>query len=88
MDEITKALLEVAKQLQLNAAKEADASKGYIEQKAAIANALTLVSDEETKMLLKALDEATDEKISDELNHNVSLIEEFTLLTGIQPATD
>ena len=82
------ALYEVARQLQANAMKEAEASKGYIEQQRAIAAALTVITDPDVKGLLEQIDAATSEKISDELQHNESLIAEFVALTGIQPAKD
>ena len=69
--------------------REAEAVEGYNEQLKVIA----LVRDAftgDTDMLeyLDTLEAATQEKIQDELNHGHSLYEEYTEITGIQPAKD
>lgn len=83
-----EALFNVARLLQKNAMLEAESSKGYIEQQAAISAALEVVTDPYYKALLERIDAETSEKISDELQHNESLIAEFVALTGIEPAKD
>lgn len=85
---LSKETLKVAEILQSNAKAEADASEKYIQQKRVIAEALEIETDEGILQLLKEIDAATDEKISDELNHNVSLIDEFIRLTNIPVAED
>lgn len=85
---MSKELLKVAEVLQLNAKAEAEASEKYIYQKQVIAEALEVETDENIISLLREIDSATDEKISDELNHNVSLIQEFVDLTGINVSED
>lgn len=85
---LSKETLKVAEMLQSNAKAEADASERYIQQKRVIAEALEVETDESIIQLLKEIDSATDEKISDELNHNVSLIDEFIRLTNIPVAED
>lgn len=85
---LSKEILKVAEVLQVNAKKEADASENYIFQKQVIADALLVEQDPVIIELLQKIDAATDEKISDELNHSASLIEEFVTLTKIPISED
>lgn len=87
MDEKTCAFMRLAKALQANAEKEAEAVKGYTEQLEAILAAHEL-ADEEDRDFLSKLYEETQEKISDELNHNQSLLNEYVEFTGIPVAEE
>lgn len=87
MDEKTCAFMRLAKALQANAEKEAEAVKGYTEQLEAILAAREL-ADEEDRDFLSKLYEETQEKISDELNHNQSLLNEYVEFTGIPVAEE
>lgn len=87
MDEKTCAFMRLAKALQANAEKEAEAVKGYTEQLEAILAAQEL-ADEEDRGFLSKLYEETQEKISDELNHNQSLLNEYVEFTGIPVAEE
>lgn len=87
MDEKTCAFMRLAKALQANAEKEAEAVKGYTEQLEAILAAQEL-ADEEDRVFLSKLYEETQEKISDELNHNQSLLNEYVEFTGIPVAEE
>lgn len=87
MDEKTCAFMRLAKALQANAEKEAEAVKGYTEQLEAILAAQEL-ADEEDRYFLSKLYEETQEKISDELNHNQSLLNEYVEFTGIPVAEE
>lgn len=87
MDEKTCAFMRLAKALQANAEKEAEAVKGYTEQLEAILAAQEL-ADEEDRDFLSKLYEETQEKISDELNHNQSLLNEYVEFTGIPIAEE
>ena len=87
MDEKTCAFMRLAKALQANAEKEAEAVKGYTEQLEAILADQEL-ADEEDRDFLSKLYEETQEKISDELNHNQSLLNEYVEFTGIPVAEE
>lgn len=87
MDEKTCAFMRLAKALQANAEKEAEAVKGYTEQLEAIL-ATQELADEEDRAFLSKLYEETQEKISDELNHNQSLLNEYVEFTGIPVAEE
>ena len=50
--------------------------------------ARSLFSDADVVGALDELEAATREKIADELNHSVSLNDEYTELTGIAPKED
>lgn len=93
MNEELKALLyDLSTMLMTNEEKEAEAVEGYNEQLKLIARVKELaVGDEEDVELrdfLDKLEAATEEKISDELNHGQSLYAEYVEMTGIKPATD
>mgnify|MGYP001092895403 CR=1 FL=1 len=88
MDEKTCAFMRLAKALQANAEKEAEAVKGYTEQLEAILAAQELADEEDRDFFLSKLYEATQEKISDELNHNQSLLNEYVEFTGIPVAEE
>ena len=80
------ALSELALVICANAQDEADATAGYQKQLAAISRAIELMPD--ASEFLTKLYSATEEKISDELNHSHSLLAEYQELTGIKPAED
>nr|DAR02892.1 MAG TPA: hypothetical protein [Caudoviricetes sp.] len=91
MDDTYFIRLKVGQVLQRNAQAEADATKEYTEQLAVIAEGITAAEaagDTELVELLKRFYDATEEKISDELNHARSLHEEYVELTGIKTAED
>lgn len=77
--------------LQANNALEAQAIVGYQEQRALIEECIGKIKEVTgNELLLEYLEQlksATDEKISDELNHTNSLNAEFVELTGIPVAT-
>ena len=80
------ALNELALLICANAQDEAAATAGYQKQLAAISRAAELMPD--ASEFLTKLYSATEEKISDELNHSHSLLAEYQELTGIMPAED
>lgn len=88
MTEQDKKLSEVAKILQSNAKREADAIEFYTLQLELIEEAISITEEGELKELLKSLYSGTEEKISDELNHSASLVNEYVQLTGINIAED
>lgn len=92
MDETIKELYALSGILMANEQREAEAVDGYNQQ-------LKIISEVREKLkgvgeyaellpFLDTLEAATQEKISDELNHGQSLYEEYVQLTGIQPAKD
>lgn len=91
--DLSCALYLVAKLLEENQSDEATAVKGYTEQLQAIARAQKIAGERpeenaEILSLLENLRAATEEKISDELNHQKSLLDEFVALSGIKIAED
>lgn len=80
--------IELAKIIMANQEKEADAVKGYIAQLDIIDKLIINLSNGggETKILafLEVLKSETEEKISDELNHQKGLLSEFVEFTGIK----
>lgn len=91
MDEQTKQeLLVIAEVLQKNAMAEADAAKLYTEQLQIINAAKEKLTNTTPDIIdyLNFLVSATEEKISDELNHARSLLDEYVEITGIQIAED
>lgn len=94
MDEkkLNCAMLELAKIIQANQEREAQAVKGYTEQLGAIddvINELALSPNETEKIaFLEQLREATEEKISDELNHQKGLLYEYVSFTEIPIAEE
>lgn len=87
MDERLKAFLNLARILQENAKREAEAIVGYTEQLEAILSAQAVAKDGD-RDFLDTLYSDTEEKISDELNHNQSLLTEYVEFTGIPVAED
>ncbi len=87
MDEREKAFSYLARVLQDNAKREAEAIAGYTVQLEAILSARA-VAKEEDKDFLDTLYSDTEEKISDELNHNQSLLNEYVDFTGIPVSED
>lgn len=86
-EEKQKVLFALSGVLMANEQKEAEAVEGYNQQLKLIAEAKEKFSDDEDIILfLDTLEDATKEKISDELNHGESLYAEFVQLTGIEPA--
>ncbi len=93
MNEELKALLyDLSTMLMKNEKAEAEAVEGYNEQLKLIARVKELAEGDEEGVELRdfldKLEAATEEKISDELNHGQSLYAEYVEMTGIKPATD
>lgn len=83
------ALLRLSEVVAENARREAEAVQGYTEQLKRIKEAQETFADvPDALSALGELEEETREKIADELNHSVSLNEEYTALTGIAPKED
>ena len=81
-----RALLRLSAVVAENNRREAEAVQGYTEQLNAVLDAQTAFEDSHDVLsALGELEEETREKIADELNHSVSLNEEYTALTGIAP---
>lgn len=74
--------------LMLNENREAEAIQGYSDQLKVIEELLEKLGESEYSEFLVKLENATKEKISDELNHGESLYSEYVELTGIQPAAE
>lgn len=90
-EELTRVLYELSSMLMANERKEAEAVEGYNNQLSLIDRAQDLVAESGDNDLLPFLDkleEATKEKITDELNHGENLYAEYVEMTGIKPATD
>lgn len=88
-DEQREALYCVAKMLCKNGAYENEAVHGYTEQLEAIDRATVLFAkNPDVVNVLQTLLKATEEKISDELNHAHSLLTEYENFMGIAPAQD
>lgn len=79
---------ELAELIQENQSKEAQAVKGYTEQLAVISKLIDLATDSDKKAFLEKLKAETEEKISDELNHQKGLLEEYVEFTGIKIKED
>lgn len=84
MEELLQA---IAISLMSNQEKEAEAVKGYQELIGLLNEAISQ-ADSEMIGYLEKLKAATEEKISDELNHQTELLSEYVAMTGIQPDTD
>lgn len=88
-DEQREALYCVAKMLCKNGADENEAVHGYTEQLEAIDCAIALFAGvPDVVTVLTTIRAATEEKISDELNHAHSLLTEYENFMGIAPAQD
>lgn len=90
-EEKQKALFALSSVIMANERREAEAVQGYNEQLKLIAEArekFVVEDDAELISFMDALEAATKEKISDELNHGQSLYAEYVRITGIQPAED
>ena len=84
-----KALYAVSRLLCTNGSDENEAVRGYTEQLEAIDCAIALFAGvPDVVTVLTTIRAATEEKISDELNHAHSLLSEYETLMGIDPATD
>ena len=94
MDEKTNCLeIELAKVIQENQEREAQAVKGYTEQLALIDELISEIpygdaTQGDKLAFLEELKQATEEKISDELNHQQGLLMEYVEFTGIQIKKD
>lgn len=90
MEDFEKRLLELGRELSFNQQKEADAVKEYTVQLSMIMQVINELPTEyeEWREPLEKLAAATEEKISDELNHARSLLEEYVNLTGIKIAEE
>lgn len=90
MEDFEKRLLELGRELSINQQKEADAVKEYTVQLSMIMQVINELPTEyeEWREPLEKLAAATEEKISDELNHERSLLEEYVNLTGIKIAEE
>lgn len=90
MEETERLLLELGTELSENQMKEAEAVKGYTRQLAMIMEVIDKLpaEKEELREFLDKLAAETEEKISDELNHQESLLGEYVSLTGINIAEE
>ena len=90
MEETERLLLELGTELSENQMKEAEAVKGYTRQLAMIMEVIDKLpaEKEELREFLDKLATETEEKISDELNHQESLLGEYVSLTGINIAEE
>lgn len=90
MEETERLLLELGKELSENQMKEAEAVKGYTQQLAMIMEVIDKLpaEKEDLREFLDKLAAETEEKISDELNHQQSLLGEYVSLTGINIAEE
>lgn len=92
--ELECAYYNLARIIQKNQEREAQAVQGYTEQLEAISRLKSILAEEQKTEnqqdleLLEALEEATKEKIADELNHEQGLLSEYVELTDIQPKED
>lgn len=83
------ALYAVSRLLCKNGADENEAIHGYTEQLEAIDCAIALFAGvPDVVTVLTTIRAATEEKISDELNHAHSLLTEYESFMGIAPAQD
>lgn len=84
MDE--KTLYDLAEKVQLNQQDEATAVKGYTEQ----GEIIQAIREKHPDMsdTCDRWEEINDELISDELNHQQKLIQLYSEITGIMPASD
>lgn len=88
-EEKQKLLYELSGTLMVNERREAEAVEGYNQQLKIITEVRNAFSDDEELLrFLDALEAATKEKISDELNHGESLYREYVEMTGIEPAKE
>ena len=80
--------IELAEVIQENQAMEAQAVKGYTKQLGVIERLMAHLAEgaENTEKIafLEELKAQTEEKISDELNHQQGLLSEYVEFTGIQ----
>lgn len=82
-------LYKLAQNIAENNRRESEAVQGYTQQLEIIQRAKDVCSDDaEVLSFLTALESATEEKISDELSHSISLNKEYTQMTDIQPKED
>lgn len=80
--------IELAEVIQENQAMEAQAVKGYTKQLGVIERLMAHLAEgaenAEKIAFLEELKAQTEEKISDELNHQQGLLSEYVEFTGIQ----
>lgn len=84
MDEKQCLEIKLAMSIQENATAEAQAVVGYTSLLGIIDKLLALASDSQEEEFLERLKAETEEKISDELNHQQGLLSEYVEYTGIQ----
>lgn len=84
MDEKQCLEIKLAMSIQENATAEAQAVVGYTDLLGIIDKLLALASDSQEVEFLERLKAETEEKISDELNHQQGLLSEYVEYTGIQ----
>lgn len=84
MDEKQCLEIKLAMSIQENATAEAQAVVGYTSLLGIIDKLLVLASDSQEEEFLERLKAETEEKISDELNHQQGLLNEYVEYTGIQ----
>ena len=77
-----EAFYTLARIVQENQEREAQAVKGYTDQLEQIWRCME-IAGEENHSALEKLEAETKEKIADELNHQSGLIQNYTYLTGI-----
>ena len=84
--------IKLAQVIEENQEREAQAVRGYTEQLGAIYDLLRELSllpkEQETIDFIEKLREETEEKISDELNHQKGLLFEYVSLTEIPIAKE
>lgn len=80
--------IELAEIIEENQSMEAQAVKGYTKQLGVIEKLIDILTDSaedsEKITFLMELKSATEEKISDELNHQEGLLMEYVEFTGIK----
>lgn len=85
MENRTESLeVRLAKVIQENQEREAQAVKGYTEQLSIIYTLIEESDDANTTAFYEKLKSETEEKISDELNHQQGLLMEYVEFTGIE----
>lgn len=84
MDEKQCLEIKLAMSIQENQEREAQAVVGYTELLGIIDKVLEFASDSQEVEFLERLKAETEEKISDELNHQQGLLSEYVEFTGIQ----
>lgn len=84
MDEKQCLQIRLAMAIQENQEREAQAVTGYTEMLGIIEKLIDISTDSQEVDFLESLKAETEEKISDELNHQQGLLEEYVEFTGIK----